>query len=129
MMSPVLNLRKPQIVCTVNTLFQDGNDPHSYVVCRFIILRGRTLLFLVEVRGHLRSSELKLRKHRKWLVIAISQDRNDRHCSYLEYRFVMLRGRTLSFLVEVKGHLRSSEIKLRKPRKWLVIAISLDRND
>ena len=55
------------------------------------------------------------------LVIAISQVRNNPHFSYLVYRLVMLRGRTLLFLVEVKGHLRSLEIKLQKPRKWLVI--------
>ena len=65
----------------------------------------------------------------KKLVITISQVRNDRHFSYLVYRFVMMRGRSLLFLVEVKGHLRSLEVKLRKPRKWLVITISQDRND
>ena len=45
------------------------------------------------------------------LVIAISQDRNGRQFSYLVYSFVMLRGRTLLFLVEVRGHLRSPEVK------------------
>ncbi|KAJ8019748.1 hypothetical protein HOLleu_41457 [Holothuria leucospilota] len=30
------------------------------------------------------------------------------------YRFVMLRGKTLLFLVAVKGHLRSPEVKYRK---------------
>ena len=33
----------------------------------------------------------------------------------------MLRERTLLFLLEVKGHMRSPEVKLRKPFKWLVI--------
>ena len=62
----------------------------SYLIYGFVMLRGRTLLFLVEVRGHLRSQELKLWK---WLVIAISQDSNDQNFSYLVYRFVMLRWR------------------------------------
>ena len=120
--------RRPKLL--VNTISQDSNDRHfSYLAYRFVMLRGRTLLFLVEVRGHLRSPAVKLRKPRKWLVIAISQDRNDRHFSYLVYRFVMLRGRTLLFLVEVKGHFRSLEVKLRKPRKWLVITISQGSND
>ena len=55
------------------------------------------------------------------LVIAISQGRNDQHFSYLVYRFFMSGGSALLFLVEVKGHLRSPEIKLQKPRKWLVV--------
>ncbi|KAJ8020046.1 hypothetical protein HOLleu_41882 [Holothuria leucospilota] len=59
------------------------------------MLRGRTLLFLVKVKGHLRSLEVKLRKPYKQLV----------------YRFIMLRGRTLLFLVKVKGRLRSPEVK------------------
>ncbi|KAJ8022229.1 hypothetical protein HOLleu_39651 [Holothuria leucospilota] len=79
--------------------------------------RGRTLLILVEVKGHLRLPEVKLRIPRKWLVNTISQDSNGRHFSYLVYRFIMLRGRTLLFLVKVKGHLRSLEVKLRKPYK------------
>ncbi|KAJ8020183.1 hypothetical protein HOLleu_39706 [Holothuria leucospilota] len=62
------------------------------------MLRGRTLLFLVEVKGHLRSPEVKNRKL----------------CKHDISRFVMLRGRTLLFLVEVKGHLRSTEVKNRK---------------
>ncbi|KAJ8044390.1 hypothetical protein HOLleu_07124 [Holothuria leucospilota] len=73
--------------------------------------RGRSLLILVEVKGHLKSPEVNLRKPCKRLVNTISQDSNDRHFSYLVYRFVMLRGRTLLFLVEVKGHLRSPEVK------------------
>ncbi|KAJ8042774.1 hypothetical protein HOLleu_09630 [Holothuria leucospilota] len=73
--------------------------------------RGRTLLFLVEVKGHPRSPEVKLRKPPKQLVNTISQDSNDRHFSYLVYRLVMLRGRILLFLVKVKGHLRSPEVK------------------
>ena len=51
------------------------------------------------------------------LVIAISQDSLDRRFSYLVCGFFMLRGRTLLFLVEVRGHLRSPEVNLRKPRK------------
>ena len=62
----------------------------SYLIYGFVMLRERTLLFLVEVRGHLRSQEVKLWK---WLVIAISQDSNDQNFSYLIYRFVMMRGR------------------------------------
>ncbi|KAJ8044527.1 hypothetical protein HOLleu_07304 [Holothuria leucospilota] len=73
--------------------------------------RERSLLFLVEVKGHLRSPEVKLRKPHKRLVNTVSQDGSDRHFSYLVYRFIMLRGRTLLFLVEVKGHLRSPEVK------------------
>ena len=45
------------------------------------------------------------------LVIAISQERNDRHFSYLIHIFFMLRGRTQLFMAGVKGHLRSSEVK------------------
>ncbi|KAJ8043766.1 hypothetical protein HOLleu_11017 [Holothuria leucospilota] len=78
------------------------------------MLRGRMLLFLVEVEGHLRSPEIKLRKSCKWLVITISQDSNDRHFSYLVYRFAMLRERTLLLLVKVKGYLGSQELKNRK---------------
>ncbi|KAJ8027535.1 hypothetical protein HOLleu_32702 [Holothuria leucospilota] len=63
------------------------------------MLRGRTLLFLVEVKGHLRSPEVKRRKPRKHDIS----------------RYVILRERTLLFLVEVKGHLRSPEVKDRKP--------------
>ncbi|KAJ8022386.1 hypothetical protein HOLleu_37267 [Holothuria leucospilota] len=59
----------------------------------------------------------------------ISQVSNDRHFSYLVYRFVMSRGRTLLFLVEVKGHPGSPEVNLRKPRKRLVNTISRDSND
>ena len=55
-----------------------------------------------------------------WLVNTISQDSNDRHFSYLVYRFVMLRGRTLLFLVKVKGHLRSPEVKTQKSCKHRV---------
>ena len=44
------------------------------------------------------------------LVITISQDSHDRHFSYLIYRFVTLRGKTLLFLVKVKGHLGSLEV-------------------
>ncbi|KAJ8044411.1 hypothetical protein HOLleu_07151 [Holothuria leucospilota] len=83
-------------------------------ISRFFMSRGRTLLFLVEVKGHPRSPEVKLQKPPNWLVNTISQDSNDRHFSYLVHRFVMLRGRTLLFFVEVKGHLRSPEVKLRK---------------
>ncbi|KAJ8029512.1 hypothetical protein HOLleu_28923 [Holothuria leucospilota] len=83
-------------------------------ISRFVMSRGRTLLFLVEVKGHPGSPEVNLRKPRKRLVNTISRDSNDRHFSYLVYRFVMLRERTLLFLVEVKGHLRSPEVKLRK---------------
>ena len=36
-------------------------------------------------------------------VITISQGRNDCHFSFWIYRFVMLRGKTLLFMVEVKG--------------------------
>ncbi|KAJ8023608.1 hypothetical protein HOLleu_36094 [Holothuria leucospilota] len=90
--------------------------------------RGRALLILVEVKGHLRSPEVKLRIPRKWLVNTISQDSNGRHFSYLVYRFIMLRGRTLLFLVKVKGHLRSLEVKLRKPYKQLVNTISQESN-
>ncbi|KAJ8026598.1 hypothetical protein HOLleu_31479 [Holothuria leucospilota] len=79
------------------------------------MLRERILLFLVEVKGHLRSPEVKLRKSCKRLVNTISQVSNDRHFSYLVYRFVILRESTLLFLVEVKGHLRSLEVKDRKP--------------
>ena len=49
------------------------------------------------------------------LVIAISQGRNGRRFSYLVCGFIMLRGRTLLFLVEVKGHLRSPEVKVVNP--------------
>ena len=45
-----------------------------------------------------------------WLAM-ISQDSNYGNFSYLVYRFAMFRGRTLLFLVEVKGHLRSPEVK------------------
>ncbi|KAJ8026121.1 hypothetical protein HOLleu_33873 [Holothuria leucospilota] len=55
------------------------------------------------------------------LVIAISQDRIDRHFSYLVYRFVMLRGRTLLFLEEVEGHRRSPEVKNRKPCNRVIL--------
>ena len=82
-------------------------ETFSYLEYRFVISRGRRLLFLVEVRGHLRSPEVKLRKPHKQLVNTISQGSNDRHFSYLVYRFFMLRGSTLLFLVEVKGHLGS----------------------
>lgn len=46
------------------------------------------------------------------LVNMISQDNNGGHFSCLVYMFVMLRGRTLSFLVEIKGHLKLPEVKL-----------------
>ncbi|KAJ8023001.1 hypothetical protein HOLleu_38055 [Holothuria leucospilota] len=55
------------------------------------MLRGRTLLFLEEVKGHRRSPEVKNRKP----------------CNRVISRFAMMRGRTLLFLVEVKSHLRS----------------------
>ncbi|KAJ8027844.1 hypothetical protein HOLleu_29914 [Holothuria leucospilota] len=57
--------------------------------------RERTLLFLVEVKGHLRSPEVK----------------NPKPCKHDISGFVMLRERTLLFLVKVKGHLRSPEVK------------------
>ena len=99
----------------VNTISRDSNDRHfSYLVYRFVMFRERILLFLVEVKVHLRSSELKLRKPRKRLVNMISRDSNHWHFSYLVYRFVMLRGRTLKFLAKVKGHLRSAEVKSQK---------------
>ncbi|KAJ8041989.1 hypothetical protein HOLleu_12945 [Holothuria leucospilota] len=60
------------------------------------------------IQGHQRSKS-------KNLVIAISRDRNDRYFSYLICRFVMLRGRTLLFLAEVKGHSRSPEVDVQKP--------------
>ncbi|KAJ8036539.1 hypothetical protein HOLleu_20546 [Holothuria leucospilota] len=59
------------------------------------MLRGRTLLFLVEVKGHLRSPEVK----------------NQKLCKHDISRLFMLRGRTLLLLVKVKGHLRSPEVK------------------
>ncbi|KAJ8021495.1 hypothetical protein HOLleu_38726 [Holothuria leucospilota] len=87
---------------------------------RFVMLRGRTLLFLVEVKGHLRSPEVELQKPCKWLVITISQDSNESHFSYLVCKFAMLRGKTLSFLVEVKviwGYQRSkNKISQEFPR-------------
>ena len=114
----------------VNAISRDRDDRHfSYLVYRFVMLRGRTLLILVEVKGHLRSSEVRLRKPPKRLVNTISQYSNDRHFSYLAYRFVMLRGRTLLFFAEDQGHLRSQMVKLRKCRKLLVNTISQDSND
>ena len=101
----------------VIAIYQDRNGWY-----RFVMLRERTLSFLVEVKGHLMSPEVKLRKPRKRLVNTISRDSNDRHISYLVYRYIMLRGRSLLFLVKVKGHLRS-------PAEKLVIAISRDRSD
>ena len=114
----------------VNAISSGTDDRHfSYLVYRFVMSRGRTLLFLVEVRGHLRSPEIKLRKPHKRLVNTISQDSSVGHFSYLVYRFVTLRGRTLLFLVEVRGHLRSQEVKLRKPHKRLVNTLSQDSSD
>ncbi|KAJ8046121.1 hypothetical protein HOLleu_09308 [Holothuria leucospilota] len=66
------------------------------------MLRGRTLLFLVEVKGHVKSPEVKNRKH----------------CKHDISRYVMLRGRILLFSVEVKGHVRSPEVKNRKLFKY-----------
>ncbi|KAJ8036660.1 hypothetical protein HOLleu_20703 [Holothuria leucospilota] len=62
------------------------------------MLRGRTLLFLAEVKGHSRSPEVKVQKP----------------CNRNISRFVMLRGRTLLFLAEVKGHSRSPEVDVQK---------------
>ena len=122
--SPAVKLRKCR-KWLVNTISQDSNHRHfSYLAYRFVMLRRRTLLFLAKVKGHLRSPVVKLRKRRKWLVNMISQDSNDRPFSYLAYRFVMLRRRSLLFLAKVKGHLRSLALKLRKCRKWIVNTIS-----
>ncbi|KAJ8050585.1 hypothetical protein HOLleu_03845 [Holothuria leucospilota] len=45
------------------TTSQGSSDGHfSYLVYGFVKLRGRTLLFFVKVKGHLRSLELKDRK-------------------------------------------------------------------
>ncbi|KAJ8034650.1 hypothetical protein HOLleu_21577 [Holothuria leucospilota] len=60
--------------------------------------RGRSLLFLVEVKGHLR---LNLQKPCKWLVITISHNSSDSHFSYLVYKICHVEGETLSILVEV----------------------------
>ncbi|KAJ8026482.1 hypothetical protein HOLleu_31309 [Holothuria leucospilota] len=63
------------------------------------MLRGRTLLFLAEVKGHSRLPEVKVQKP----------------CNRNISSFVMSRGRTLLFLAEVKGHSRSPEVKVQKP--------------
>ena len=86
----------------VNTISWDRDDRHfSYLGYRFVMSRGRTLLFLVEVRGHLRSPEVKLWKPHKWLVNPMSQDSDDRHFSNFAYRLFVLRGISLLFLVQV----------------------------
>ena len=135
----------------------------SYVVCRCITLSKRSLLFLVEVKGHLGSTGVKLWKPCKhdisskgsldrshiwyvavphwvqeaycfwwrskviWgqqgsncenLVNMISQARKLGQISYLVCRCATLSTRSLLFLVEVKGHLRSTGVKLWKPCKY-----------
>lgn len=54
---------------------------------------------------------MKLQNSWKLLVNTISPGRNDRHSLYLVYGFIILRGRTVWFLVEVRGHARSAEVK------------------
>ena len=50
----------------VNTLSQKGKlGQISYLVCRCTLLSTRSLLLLVEVKGHLGSTEVKLWKPRK----------------------------------------------------------------
>ena len=72
--------------------------------------------------GHQRSKT-------KNLVITISHFRNGWQFSYVIYSYVMWRGRTLLFSVEVRGHLRLPKVKLQKPHRWLVITISQDIHD
>ena len=66
------------------------------------MVRRRTLLFLVEVKGHGGSRG----SNSENLVNTISQFRKLRLSSYVMCKCIMVR-RTLSFLVEVKGHLGS----------------------
>ncbi|KAJ8038185.1 hypothetical protein HOLleu_19190 [Holothuria leucospilota] len=61
--------------------------------------RGRTLLFMAEVKGHSRSPEVDVQKP----------------CNRNISRHVMSRGRTLLFMAEVKGHSRSPEVDVQKP--------------
>ena len=60
------------------------------MVYRFVILRERTLLFFVEVKGHLRLPEVNLQKPLKWLVHTET---------------------TVFIVVETRGHVRSPEVK------------------
>ena len=102
----------------VNTISQEGKlGQISYLVCRCTTLSTRTLLFLVEVKGHLRSTGVKLWKHCKNLVNTKSQEGKLRQISFLVCRSATLRTRSLLFLVEVKGHLGSTGVKLWKPCK------------
>ena len=89
----------------VNTISQEGKlGQISYLVCRCTTLSTRSLLFLVEVKGHLRSTGVKLWKHCKNLVNTISQEGKLGQISYLVCRCTTLSTRSLLFLVEVKGH-------------------------
>ena len=111
----------------VNTISQEGKlGQISYLVCRCTTLSTRTLLFLVEVKGHLRSTGVKLWKHCKNLVNTISQEGKLGQISYLVCKSATLRTRSLLFLVEVKAHLRSTGVKLWKHCKNLVNTISQD---
>ena len=102
----------------VNTISQEGKlGQISYLVCRCTTLSTRTLLFLVEVKGHLGSTGVKLWKHCKNLVNMISQQGKLGQISYLVCMCTTLSTRTLLFLVEVKGHLGSTGVKLWKPCK------------
>ena len=51
------------VTLLVNTISQVMTGLHfSYLVYSFVMLRGRTLLFLAMVKGHLRSPEVKNEK-------------------------------------------------------------------
>lgn len=79
------------------------------------LLSERSLKFLEEVKGYLRSPEMKLGKPWKLLVSTISQDRNDGHISYLSTwkNAVFFGGRQRS--TEVKNqHLENMLSQIRK---------------
>ena len=64
-------------------------------------VRRKSPIVLVEIKCPLRSLEITCENVScKLPVNIISQDSNDSHFSYLVFRFVMLRGRSLLFYID-----------------------------
>lgn len=79
-------------------------------------IERNNLIVLVGIKGLLMTAEVKNLKHSQHDVSRLKA----RILSYIECGYVMVSKRTIWFLVEGKGDLRSPEEKLQKPRQLLV---------
>lgn len=90
-----------------NTISQGRKNAYSsYLACRWILSRGRNLLFLIKAKGHLASFIVICWK--PCYCNTTSWGRKHGYSSYLTYRCIIWRERMLLVLVEAKDYQRSN---------------------